>query len=144
MTNSVSTKVVAWYGAIVATITLLILGFNTWRDRARIKVSAKCGWRIFGPSPIPYDQSKDYIGITVINKGRRSVTITKAGLKLKKGKHEWLIAADSMMYKQRELTEGKSCDFLIEQEQVDLNNIDYAWACDATGKTYKGKVSKNK
>ncbi|MBI3320326.1 MAG: hypothetical protein HYZ89_07070 [Candidatus Omnitrophica bacterium] len=76
--------------------------------------------------------------ITVINMGRRPVSITQCGLKERRGGN-FLLVKDSIRYGIKELTEGKSCEFLLEESQVDTNNIACAFAQDATGKMYRGK-----
>ncbi|MBI3324745.1 MAG: hypothetical protein HYZ92_05645 [Candidatus Omnitrophica bacterium] len=137
----ITASAVAWYGAIVATTSLLVSGYAVWRDRVRVKVTAKGGWRaigLSGGSTYPYDSNENHISVNVVNVGRRSVTIVKAGLRERRGGN-WLVAADSMKYSVKELTEGKSCEFLFKESQVDTNNIACAFAQDATGKMYKGK-----
>jgi len=87
-----------------------------------------------------YQPDKDYIVITVINKGKRPVTISKVGYISKKGKGKHGILTDSFFRGSRELTEGKSTDYLIEQDLLDLSKIKYFVAYDLTGREYRGKL----
>ena len=76
----ISASAVAWYGAIVATIGILVSLYNVLRDRARIKIKYQEDMQIIGPQTV-YDSNKTYFNITVINKGRRPVNITKAAIR---------------------------------------------------------------
>jgi len=64
VTIEISASVVAWYGAIVATLAVIISGWIAWRDRARIVVTGSAGMKIH-----PGDPNKRYILITVANHG---------------------------------------------------------------------------
>ncbi len=43
----ITASTVAWYAAIVATISAFFSGFNMWRDRPRIKISLKKNMKIY-------------------------------------------------------------------------------------------------
>ena len=140
ITITISASTVAWYAAIVATLSLAMNGLKAWRDRARIVVTARAGYRVSGGGA--YDPNKDYIVLIVYNKGRRPKTIENVGLRRRTGKTKYLIAYDSVLKGPQELAEGRSFSWMIEQEGFDLDNIEYAWALDQTGKYYRGKLEK--
>lgn len=77
-TITVTAEIVAWYGAVVSTAALAATAFTLWRDRSRIVVEGAVGMRVTRSGP--YDPTKDYIVITVRNRGRRPRTIDKVGL----------------------------------------------------------------
>ncbi len=129
---------IAVWGAITGSAGLVFTYFNYKRDQADIKLTFTKNWKIIGNHP--YDPKETYASLTVANKGRRPVTITKtAGIYLKnKG---GFIFSDSMIYGSRELKEGKSADFLTKQKDLDLKNISYFAAYDAVGNIYRLNMS---
>ncbi|GAI18913.1 unnamed protein product [marine sediment metagenome] len=130
------TILIACYAALVATIGLGWNTYNIWRDRAKIKVRVSHGFLVYGPS-----LSEDlYIFIEAINKGRRPVTLTSVGFKLKNG-HDIVFTKSREL--PTELTEGKSYQEWISKEEIKKDcqklktSIKYAWFKDATGRIYK-------
>lgn len=135
----ISAGSVAWYAAIVATLSFIFSAYHILRDRARIILKFQKNMRVHG---VPaYKPDKDYFVITVVNRGRRPVIITQAGCKFKQKEKPWTIASDSFFYGSRELSEGKSTEFLIEQASIDFSRLLFIWAYDATGRIYKKRVS---
>lgn len=126
---------VAFWGAITGTISLIVAYFTYRRDNINLKVDMKKGWLVYN-SPI-HDPKESQIVISVYNKGRRPVTIIKAGyvyLKMSGG----VILSDSMIYGSCELTEGKSKDYLIKESDVEnFSEISYFAVYDAVGNAYK-------
>lgn len=133
---------VAWYGAIIATVSIIIGILNYLHDRAKVIVKFQKNMRM-GPRYIvnssPWSPEKDYFVITVVNKGRRLVKISKAGLKYYgRLQKPWVIAGDSVLKTDRTLTESNpATDFLIEQDRLNLEEIYFVWAEDVIGKVYK-------
>ena len=77
--------------------------------------------------------------ISVINSGRRPVTIEKVAGITRDKKEKNFILTDSLGA--RELTEGKSTDYLVEQDLIgDLSKIKYFVAYDLTGGEHRIKV----
>jgi hypothetical protein len=144
LTIEISANVVAWYAAVVATAALIMNVLVTWRDRASIVVTGMSGYKVTPGGP--YDPSKDYLLITVSNLGRRPRTISKVGLRLKKGATKsHILAMDSAIKGLQELTEGRSDTWLIEyggKSNLLLDSIKDVWACDQTGKMYRGKFQR--
>jgi len=140
---TITASVVAWYAAIVSTCSLTISAYVALRDRARLKVEASPDYFVTGPAA-GYDPNKKYILVTVASIGRRPVTIEKVALMRKKGLGGHHLLADSLSKGPRELTEGKSATYLLEQSRIDFDEIDHAVAIDSTGRHWRGKVSKPK
>ncbi|UZE93095.1 MAG: hypothetical protein IB617_02960 [Candidatus Nealsonbacteria bacterium] len=138
----ISADIIAWYGAVVATISLIssiILGAITLlRDRASIKVKISHGFLIYGNQ---VDKNL-YIFLEAVNKGRRPVTLKSAGFNLKNG-HNIVFAKPKEL--PIELTEGKSCQEWFSKKKIKQDcqkmktTIKYAWFKDATGRVYKKK-----
>lgn len=125
---------IALWGGITGTIGLIISHRNYKRDRADIVVEVKKDMNIIN-SPT-YDPKEIYTCLTILNKGRRPVTISKTGY-VYLTKIGGAILSDSMIYGSREVVEGKSTDYLIRQKDVKFNDINYFAAYDAIGNTYK-------
>ena len=128
---------IAIFGAIVGTVSLAISIWLAFRDRGRIFVSARPGYKVEGNSE--YDTEKIYIMINIVNKGRRPVTITKSGFRLK-SQSLFFETSDSTRKGPREVREGQAISDLLALDLIDIADVDYVYAIDATGKEYRGKV----
>lgn len=138
LTIEISASVVAWYGAIVATLSVLVAFLNYLRDRGRIKVKLSQGFLAYGPN-----LGKDVqIFIEAINVGRRPVTLSGAGLSLKNGRQVVAIRPEPINFPY-ELQEGKSIQIWMDKNDIfqdvakEKTKITYAWYRDATGRVYK-------
>lgn len=135
----IKTNWVAIIGAVTGITGLLLSLLNYYRDRAKIKINFKTGWRFIGPVA-PYKNNVLYDCITVINVGRRSIKIEKAGACVKKTeKGNQIIISDSMMqFKNRILTEeNPSVDFYYESSVKSHDDIYYFVIYDGKGKKYR-------
>lgn len=141
ITISITAGTVAWYAALISTTLLILRILEYCRERTNIVLKCVANRRVIGGS---YEEDKYYIVITVINKGRRPVTIQNVGYISKNKKDEHGILSDSLLRGSRELAEGKSTDYLLEQDQVNLEKIKYFVAYDLTGRLYKGKLKNQK
>lgn len=130
----ISASAISWYAAIVATAAAVISLLNYLRDRPHVFLRYKIGWQIKNARG-PYKENTPYIGIDVINKGRRPVVIGNVGFFSFKNKDG--IAMDSLIKGARRISEGEKESYLIEQELIDLKNISYFYAYDQTGKVYR-------
>lgn len=129
---------VAWYGAIVATAALGFTALNYWRDKARIKIQYKNNIKLWGNNPY-YDTDKTYFNVSVINKGRRPIRVSKVWVQTDLKEDSSFIITDSMLpHTKKVLTEDDPRgEYLAEQDSVDLTNGLYIGISDATGKVYK-------
>jgi len=127
---TITADTVAWYGAVVSTVALAVSAINVVRDRARIVVSAQVGMRLMGTGG-GYKPNTDYIVITVANRGRRPRTIEKVGFTYRTAERSQpVIAADSALKGPRELTEGRSSMWMVEQDAITADDIEEVWAYD--------------
>jgi len=133
------TDVVAFWGAITGTASIVVAYFTYRRDAVKIKVDVKKGWRVMH-SP-DYDPNEDQVIIDVSNKGRRPVTITSVGYVFLK-REGGVILSDSILFGSRELAEGKNTHYLMTQSKVeDFSEINYFAVYDAVGNDYKKYVT---
>lgn len=133
------TDIVAFWGAITGTASIVVAYFTYKRDAVMIKVDVKKGWRVMHSAG--YNPNEDYVIIDVANKGRRPVTITTVGYVFLK-KEGGVILSDSVILGSRELSEGKNTHYLMEQNKIeDFSEISHFTAYDAVGNAYKKYVS---
>jgi hypothetical protein len=130
-----NTKWIAVYGAIVATASIAVSLYVAFRDRAYIKISLTRGMKIKGPDSSSYDPNKTYANISVANRGRRPVTITHVSFQLDGVNH--LLLTDSFTQSARELTEGKSTSYLVQEDGIEWPRVRRIVISDATGRTYR-------
>ena len=80
----ISATAVAWYGAIVSSLALGINFINLWRDRRRVKLEIMPRMKIFVMGAGTHQPVQpDRIIFRASNFGKRPVTITHHGIKLK-------------------------------------------------------------
>ena len=127
---------VAWYAAIISTLVLALQAINFWRDRVIVVLDIKPDIRVYGSGM--HKEDTDYVSITVRNKGKRTVTIQSVGY-ITKGKKELNgLLTDSL--DSRELLDGKSTMYLVEQSLIIGENIKCFVAYDQAGREFKGKL----
>lgn len=136
----ITASTVAWYAAIVATISALFSGLNIWRDSRRIKITLKKNMKIY-PADIG-EEDKQFLIIDIANIGRRPITITHVGFEVIGENAGAILAADSVKNGSREIQEGKSTSYLVNQSQIKLERLKNIIVFDATGKKYRRKVKK--
>jgi hypothetical protein len=134
----ITANVISWYAAIFSTIGIIFGILNYYRDRSKIKVTYKIGWRIINAVP-PYKENTDYISIGVLNIGRRQITIEKAGYYALHGKSA--IASESFLRGPIKLNEGESVEYLIEQKLVDLRDVAYFYGYDQIGRIFRTRYA---
>ena len=129
----ISSSAVAWYGATVATLSVIIAFLNYLRDKVRLKVKISQGFLTY----TDHLGDKDQIFIEAINVGRRPVTLSGAGLTLKNGKQLVLMRHENISFPY-ELQEGKSVQFWVDKNYIfqeatkAKTKISHAWYRDAT------------
>jgi hypothetical protein len=129
---------VAWYGAIVSTLSLSLGLYLAFRDRPHLHVEGRRGYKLMIPGVElidGYDPTTTYINITVSNRGRRPVTVSTIWL-VAADNTKWLVG-DSKRQGPREVAEGKAVDYQAKDEGIALKSI---IAYDQTGRQWKGKL----
>ena len=140
-TLTISADAIAWYGAIVATISVVWSGLDYFRDRAKIRVRLAQGLALY-----PLSTERVFI-LEAVNHGRRLSTLTEAGFLMKSGGTIVILRPETISFPY-ELHEGKAITISLEKkeifEQMQKRNscITHAYFRDATGRIYKARVSK--
>jgi hypothetical protein len=131
----ISTTSVAWYGAIVATISAIVAILNMWRDQARVKVTFQKGLMIMNAIP-PYSEDKTYFAVHITNKGRRPVAVGNIAVKYISG--ETFILASSLDNQEtRIITEEKPHTMILtDEETIDLPKLSTILVYDLSGRKY--------
>ena len=135
--DSPTTAFLAWFGALLSSALALLRVLEFRRDSARVVVSYATGYEVLN-SP-DHDPDKTYAVVKVVNRGRRPVTITSIAALPKSRKDKVLMLMDALRGS-RELLEGKSTEYLFEQDLMDFGRIKCFVAYDMTGKQYRCKV----
>ncbi|MBU2025332.1 MAG: hypothetical protein ABIC36_02660 [bacterium] len=129
----------------ISTILAIIKIFEYRRDRANIILKCEADQYILAKGgPNPYKDGAKYFVVTVMNRGRRPVTITRVSYIPKNKKDNAGTFFDSFAPGFRELTEGKSTQYLAEQSKIPLEKIKYIVAIDTTDRQYKVKLKLKK
>jgi hypothetical protein len=129
------TNAVAWYGAIVATGSLLLGYLNYRRERTVLRVTAdtnmlSTAWD--GPM----------IVIRVANIGRRTVHLAGLPYLTAKGmKGGYVIEGE--WNPSNKVDEGQSAVFLCEQTGLDLGSLRRVVVKDEAGRLWKGRIKLN-
>ena len=128
---------VAWYGAIVATVSLVVAVYVAWRDRSRVIVYGVSGYAV--PGPGPFSPEKKYIAITIANRGRRPITISTVYY-TRRSDQSVSVLTDRIILTPRMLAEGRSNTYHLEEDLVDLSDVKNLVVVDETGREWKGKI----
>jgi hypothetical protein len=131
---NITAESVAWYGAIVATASVIFSGINLWRDRSRIKISHTKSWVMNTPT---YDPNELYFNIEVRNVGRRTIALGNVGIKLFDGSA--LLLPDSFNNRVNKiLTEqNPRANFLTVHKDIDFTKTHYITVFDEAGREYR-------
>lgn len=140
---SISADSVAWYAAIVATVSMGVSMLSAWRDRAQIIISHQKGMKIVNAFH-RYSEDKCYFIVTIRNKGRRPVSVGAVGVILITG--ESFLLGDSIMNtnnSNRVLTEeNPETQIISEEDSLDFTKLSYIQVFDKAGREYRKYVHK--
>jgi len=140
---TITASTVAWYAAVMATASAFVSFYNILRDRAKIIISHQKGMKMINPAP-GFSAEKNYVIVTVRNKGRRPISLGNAAFATING--EALIITDSFMNTSgdnriltEENPEGK---FIVDPEGIDFSEILYIQVFDKAGREYRKYMCK--
>jgi len=139
---TISGDAVAWYAAIVATASAFVGGYAVWRDRTRLKVRVRLGWKLAEPY-MDYSTEETYIIIEVANVGRRPVQLNLLPFFKLRGQDKGLVVKGPWLPKDC-LQEGESAKMLCKQDAVDLAKVTHVVVNDLTGRAWKARIPKRK
>ena len=137
---TISGDAVAWYGAIVATTSVLVGGYAVWRDCTKLKVSVRPDMKLtesFGD----YSKDSTYLFIEVANIGRRVIHLKELPYFKRKGMKGGLVVKGPWQPK-ADLAEGESAMMLCIQDGVDFAQLTCVVVKDATGRYWTGRIRK--
>ncbi len=126
--------VVAAYGAIVATLVAIWQVYVGFRDRGRLKVSALYG-RTHPVDVASGAQAEEFIVISVVNHGRRPMTLVSAGIQLSDGR-QIVVESDKFPF---ELSENETADFRVNLKLISNQPIT-AWVRDSRNKLRRSRT----
>jgi len=135
---NVSGSAIAWYGAVLSTITAIVQVMNHFRDRAKVVLEVRKNMRT--PDTFRH-RDMTMVIITATNAGRRPVTIAGFSVHLLFGKGkekvtDWFLP-DVRPPLPFEITEGKMVSAFLNQANVDFDAIAYWYVWDSVGRRYR-------
>jgi len=133
----ITANTVAWYGAVVATSSILISFLNFLNDRDRVRVRYQRSIRVTPGGQ--YNPEIDYTFIEVINLSRRPITIKTVGGEYLGG--NGFIASNSLRDGQVTIDAGKNYQVLLEESIIQWDRMDSFVAYGVTGKLYRANVA---
>lgn len=131
---SIATSLTGLIGAITGLASIWITYLNYSRDDSKIKVRAFK--RMSQMTPGVKLDKKTYLVISAANAGRRPITLNKAAFVSLKSFGAG-ISSSSMMFGHQKLEEGKSVDYLMEDEGIDYSDVCYVAVYDTVGNEYR-------
>jgi hypothetical protein len=131
---NITAESVAWYAAIVATISVIFSGINLWLDRSKIKISHSKSWV---PNVPGYDPNELYFDIQVRNVGRRTVPLGNVGIKLFDGSALLLAAGFDKRINKILTEQNPRTNFLTPVKEIDFTKAHYIVIYDEKGKEYR-------
>lgn len=131
---NISGSAIAFYGAVLSTVTGIVQVVHFFRDRVKVNITASPNMEMVGD---PRYAGMTLVTLQVTNTGRRPVTITTMGA-YRLHPRTALVVTDMRPRLPCELTEGKYVTALIGQDdRLDLANIEFWAAWDSAGRIHK-------
>jgi hypothetical protein len=128
--SQILTAVIAIYGAVLSTVTILRQYFS---DRVKVTFTVSKNMQMVGH---PKYRGMTLTVLTVTNVGKRPVTIRTFGT-VPLYPHLGLVAVNTTPQLPCELTEGKFVSSYWEQDDIDFSEIDYWATWDSHGNIHK-------
>ena len=142
---TITASTVAWYGAIVATLSILIalLSASTSvyavrRDRTKLRIRVQAHMMLTSPLP-GMDTTGPFVIIDVANVGRRPIHLTALPWFTQHRSSESLLVKGEWQPSPH-LDENKSAMYLAIQDQVNVAKLKAVHVKDETGRVWKQRV----
>jgi hypothetical protein len=141
----ISADTVAWYGAIIATISLIVVIYKIWIDRPRLKFSVAKEYEIWGTDINNafrnLEPGKEFWTIQIANIGRRNIIIDAVGVEWRDKSGCTFISRDYNGSVQHfEIKPGDSRQIVIDTTFIDPKRVKNIFARDGTGKSYRYRL----
>lgn len=137
LTLTISASVVAWYAAIVSTVSSAIQFANFLRDRPHVKLKVQKDMKIFGDPRHP--EERIHTIVTAVNAGRRPLTIISIGLLYLD--NLGIAFLDTVPKLPTELTEGKHVQAYLNQGDLNFGKISHFYVGDATRRQFRLNIA---
>jgi len=134
-----ATEVIAWYGAVVATLSAVVAAYAVWRDRASLRVTATPDMRLLEP-PAGYSADETYIIIEASNVGRRAIVLQKFPYFRLRGRSSAGPLVKGPWQPKARLEEGESANIIALQRGFDIPVLGRVVVKDATGREWTGRI----
>ena len=138
---TISAATVAWYAAIVSTVSVAIAILNYLGDKRRLKVSASHGFL----TGVGDDTTK--VILTAANTGKRPVTVQGVGFLFNDGSDLILMNTPNLRLP-KAVEQGESCSTWINHDELleslkgenrTIQDIKSVWFRDSTGVRFTAK-----
>ncbi len=130
----------AWYGAIVSTFALTISLYVALRDRPRLRISVHSNMGVRPNADERFSPNRAYAIVEIANTGRRTVTLATVWFSQKPGVDGDLALDDSARVGSREIPEGKSTKYVLEQTHFPGMYLHRVFVRDETGRIWTRRV----
>lgn len=127
----------AWYGAVMSTVSLILAAYIGLRDRARIGITVSANQIIIGDPA--RSNKKPHFVVRVANLGRRVVHIESIFLTRRDSK-EALLLTDVAQQASNEIPEGKSLSYVVEQDYLSTIALDRGMVRDQAGRKWYSRI----
>jgi hypothetical protein len=141
----ISANSVAWYGAIIATISLGLNIYKIWKDRPHLKITIRKDYEIVGfddsNKEVNLEPRKSFWLLSIANVSKYKLTIDQIGVEWKDKKGGAIVVKDyNGPIQTFALAPYTSRQFIFSEELLPLNKIKNVWIKDATGKIWRNKL----
>lgn len=139
-----STTIAAWYGAGLSTLGFALSLYVAVRDKPRLKISIQANMRIWDArtwTEPPFQSDKQLVSVTVANVGRGTVTVSKVWFTQRRGGAP-LLVSDGLVGP-REISEGKSLTFSVDQENFPFATVAHVFVCDLADRKWRKRIPRS-
>ena len=125
---TITADTVAWYGAILATLSAAKVLYDIWGDKGRLDISFQRDMFIAG------SDGESQVLIRVVNKSKRPTQITHVGMRFYKDWDKALLFAGEPT---RSLSEQSPAAMYVQpQKGLDLKDLWFVYVIDVRGKEH--------
>lgn len=137
----ISASTVAWYGAILATVSIAFEGYRFWVNRSRLRICIKKDQEIWGEDEnrklVNLEPKEEFWTFSIANVGGQKVVIFQIGINWNYKKGGAIITKDYFgPVKRIELQPFESTSLTISNNLLTQDRIKEVWVKDAIGKIY--------
>jgi hypothetical protein len=136
MTDWIITEYVAWYGALLGTLSLVLVVMNYRRDRTKLSLIARADMRRLGEDDTPI------LWVSVANTGRRPVVLENWPYFKVRGDKKYYVMKGCEWEPKTNLAEGEKATTWCKHDGFAAERINYVVVTDATGRQWKAKIGR--